>query len=142
MRLLMPALRMSMKSAILVLFSILILFRDLPYATAAYKSPYHNFTKPLYPDHRTAIILSGQLRSGNLTWYAVAQNKARLMFGGDDPETPIKTVLEWLIIPYAIFGGVDMFIYIQVDRKHMNSSYGKLFVCSCPGLSCRLTVAF
>jgi len=39
------------------------------------------------------------------------------MFGGDDPPTPIATVLEWLIKPYALHGGVDMFIYIQVDLK-------------------------
>lgn len=44
------------------------------------------------------------------------------MFGGDDPPSPIDTVMEWLIKPYALHGGVDMFIYIQVDLKFKNDS--------------------
>jgi hypothetical protein len=48
------------------------------------------------------------------------------MLGGDDPEKPIKTVLEWLIVPYALYGGVDMFIYIQVDRNSTHNASGKV----------------
>jgi hypothetical protein len=88
--------------------------------------PTYNITTPHYPSgNRTAILLSGQLRAGNLTWSQVKYFKQKNWFGGDDPVTPIRTILEWLIVPYALYGGVDMFIYIQVDRKQMNSNYSK-----------------
>jgi hypothetical protein len=70
----------------------------------------------------------GHLRSGNLTWTSgmIQNDYARSLFGGvDEPETPIKTILEYLIAPYAVFGGVDMFIYIQVSRVFMNTTFGK-----------------
>jgi hypothetical protein len=89
---------------------------------AVFHTSYTNLTAPLYPGNRTAILVSGQLRTGNLTWDQVRPFKEKSWFGGDDPDTPIKTVLEWLIVPYALYGGVDMFIYIQVDRNHTNAN--------------------
>lgn len=83
-------------------------------------------TSPQYQGERTAILVSGQLRAGNLTWWQMKYTKERLMYGADDPDTPIKTILEWLIIPLALHGGVDMFIYIQVDPRHMYSNYSEI----------------
>jgi hypothetical protein len=75
-------------------------------------------------------MLVGQLRSGNLTWDSgkIGYDKARRMFGSDDPPSPIATVLEWLIKPYALHGGVDMFIYIQVDLKFLGADVPRKFV--------------
>lgn len=93
-------------------------------------SPYHNFTPPMHSGERTAILLTGQLRSGNMSWFSSELAREGSppwrfrFFNEEDPDTPIQTILERLVIPYALFGGVDMFIYIQVNRKHMSSSYG------------------
>ena len=61
--------------------------------------------KPI-TNNRTAIILSGQIRSGNLTWSSgkLQYEKSTLMFGPDDPQTPIQTMLEWFIKPIALYG--------------------------------------
>jgi hypothetical protein len=61
--------------------------------------------KPI-TNNRTAIILSGQIRSGNITWSSgkLQYEKSTLMFGPDDPQTPIQTMLEWFIKPIALYG--------------------------------------
>jgi hypothetical protein len=109
-----------------VLFYLLsaIFIQDI-HIDAIFHGSYTNLTAPLYPDNRTAILVSGQLRTGNLTWNQVKYFKERRWFGVDDPDTPIQTVVEWLIVPYALYGGVDMFIYIQVDRNHTNANGNK-----------------
>lgn len=69
--------------------------------------------------------MSGQLRSGNMSWWSglLRPDKSFYMFGFDDPETPILTQLSSLIEPFAKHGGVDMFIYIQVDpRSHLSTN--------------------
>jgi hypothetical protein len=40
--------------------------------------------------------------------------------GGDDPLTPIETVLEWFMRPMAIYGGIDVFMYVTAkpEMKH------------------------
>lgn len=61
--------------------------------------------------------------TGNLTWSSgkLRQDSSLNNFGDEDPETPIATILEWVIKPLALYGGVDVFIYIQVDRKYESS---------------------
>lgn len=82
------------------------------------------FPAPPPNGNRTAILISGQLRSGNVSFMSgmVAEQRNAHYFGGDDPPTPIRTCLEWLIAPLAKAGGVDLFIYIPVDR---NTTYNK-----------------
>lgn len=64
---------------------------------------------------RIAIIISGQLRSGNLTWKSgyIRNNEARRMFGDDDPQSPILTQLEWIFKPLSKTHYIDAFFYIQ-----------------------------
>jgi hypothetical protein len=112
----------------IVFLAILIFNQDIHVYVYGVYQPSYNISTPLYSGNRTAILVSGQLRAGNLSWDQVKYSRDRLMFGGDDPDTPIQTVLEWLIVPYALYGGVDMFIYIQVDRNHVNST-GKRWKC-------------
>jgi hypothetical protein len=74
------------------------------------------FPKPR-TSQRTAIIVSGHLRSGNISFasgLSHVHNFGRTKFGPDGPPTPIKTVLDRLILPLALHGGVDVFIYIPV----------------------------
>ena len=76
-------------------------------------------------DHnRTAVILSGQLRSANLTWTSgkIMQNINSRMFGKDDPQTTALTIIEFLFKPLAQHGGLDVFMY-QTARPETLQSY-------------------
>lgn len=97
-----------------------------------------SFPQPIHRDfydnksERTAILISGELRTGNISFMARAHNydykNQREFFdywvhelGGElfvnDTRTPIDTVLQGLIDPVAKHGGVDVFIYIPVYSK-------------------------
>jgi hypothetical protein len=70
------------------------------------------------PNERTAIIITGQLRAGNIPWSSplLKRDYGSKMFGPSDPPTPIETIFTFLIEPLAEYGGVDLFIYSQVPR--------------------------
>lgn len=79
------------------------------------------FPLPIHKSgERTAIIISGELRSGNISF---ASNKIIVKYQSPDPlvshplntpPTPIKAFLEWVVQPIAKHGGVDLFIYMPV----------------------------
>jgi hypothetical protein len=88
---------------------------------------YHvnSFPKALFPNERTAILISGELRSGNISlMYLHDENhKTRgAIFARDRTmmkhrvisarNTPIMTSLTNLITPFALHGGVDVFLCI------------------------------
>jgi len=73
--------------------------------------------------NRTAVLLTGQLRSGNLSWSsaAVKRDFAAKMFGIDDPPTPIDTIFTYFLEPWAIYSKLDLFVYVQLgQRKEVN----------------------
>ena len=75
---------------------------------------------------RTAIVMSGELRSGNLTWrhQMIRRNQALAMFGDEDPPTPIETIIEWLFkIIISQGGGLDVFYYVQAHPGRNNSGW-------------------
>jgi hypothetical protein len=75
---------------------------------------------------RTAAIVSGQLRSGIMTWRhpLIRQNQAALMFGPNDPTTPVETIIQWLFeIIISQGGGLDVFYYVQAHPDHNNSEW-------------------
>lgn len=74
--------------------------------------------------NRTAIILSGQLRSANLTWFSghIFQNINSRMFGKDDPPSTAATIVEFLFKPLALLHGVDVFMYVTA-RPETASTY-------------------
>lgn len=77
------------------------------------------FPRPKYSDgNRTAILLSGQLHVANYTILSPLvkghskEIDIQRYFTIDDPPTAIATHLEHLIRPLALYGGVDLFVYI------------------------------
>ena len=66
---------------------------------------------------RTAVILSGELRSANLTWASgmIKPSHASRMFGSVDPETPAKCLIEWLFKRLHEQGGLDVFYYVTAS---------------------------
>ena len=74
--------------------------------------------------NRTAVMLSGQLRSANLTWAGgqVRRNREALMFGGTDPPTPADCIIEWLFKPLAV-GGFDVFMYLSANPSAKTSDW-------------------
>ena len=74
---------------------------------------------------RIAIIISGQLRSSNLTWASdyIIHNAAAKFFGKDDPPTPAATLVEFLFKELMKQGiGIDVFMYIQ-SPTDISSTY-------------------
>lgn len=86
------------------------------------------FPQPNHPvGNRTAVILSGQLRVGNMSILSpnvrgYMGTNIQKFFGGDDPPTPIATHLEHFLRVLGLYGGVDMFIFIQADHRMINGS--------------------
>jgi hypothetical protein len=77
------------------------------------------FPSPKYPSsNRTAVIISGHLRSGNVSFLSgkIHEQRWAKYFGEDDPPTPIRSQLDHLLRPFALYGGIDLFIYIPVSR--------------------------
>lgn len=68
---------------------------------------------------RTAVILTGQLRSANLTIVSdlIKDNAHKKMFGIDDPATSALTILEFFLKPLAEYGGVDVFMYVEAHPE-------------------------
>jgi hypothetical protein len=96
-----------------------------------------SFSQPKHPSgHRTAVILTGQLRSGNISisskdirryhngpsWMPMDPHRHSWPIANDN-RTPIMTELDNLIAPLALFGGVDLFVYLLVDRKVNSTSW-------------------
>lgn len=81
-----------------------------------YSSSIATFENP-HTNYRTAIIISGQLRSGNYSFTSgkLQYDQKIRWFGNDDGKTPIETVIFNVINRVALYGGVDLFIYIQVN---------------------------
>jgi hypothetical protein len=73
-------------------------------------------------NNRTAAIISGQLRSGNLTFTSgnIKYTSKLKWFGAQDGKTPIETMLQYVIEPIARYGGIDLFIFVQVRRSDEN----------------------
>lgn len=78
---------------------------------------------------RIAVCISGQLRSGNLTWNSghIHQNAGARMFGDGDPPTPISTIIEFMFIPLVkdnpTIEGLDVFMYVTAHPDQPNSTY-------------------
>lgn len=86
----------------------------------------HNIYRGKGP--RIAIIVSGQLRSGNLTWDSghIHVNSASKMFGSGDPTTPVATIIENMLIPLSKepeIEGIDVFMYMTAHPDQPNSTY-------------------
>ena len=78
---------------------------------------------------RTAVIMSGQLRSGNMTWKhpLLRQKSGAQMFTSSDPPTPIETIMQWLFqVIVAQGGGMDVFYYVQAHPEVNNSGWDGL----------------
>jgi len=67
--------------------------------------------------NRTAVILSGQMRSANLTWSGgqIRRNREAVMFGNLDPPTPAECIIEWIFKPLARQSGIDVFMYLTAN---------------------------
>jgi hypothetical protein len=73
--------------------------------------------------NRTAILLTGQLRSGNISFFSGNLNPTfglTNMFGAADPPTAVQTQLEWLMKPLTEWGGVDVFMYVEAHPEDNN----------------------
>eukprot|EP01038_Epipyxis_sp_PR26KG_P005261 gene5261-7310_t len=75
--------------------------------------------------NRTAVIMTGQLRSSNITWTSgqILQNINSRMFGPDDPPTTALTIIEWLLKPIARTHGVDVFMYLTANPLFENTPW-------------------
>ena len=64
---------------------------------------------------RTAFCISGQLRSGNLSWDSgyLRSDAGFKLFGEQDPPTPIETTIERVLKVFAKQGGLDVFMYVS-----------------------------
>lgn len=83
-------------------------------------------------DTRIAIIISGQLRSSNLTWTSpdILQDRAWKFFGPDDPNTPAECLITFLFKEIVKQGfGIDVFMFIQAstDRDSTNQWNGNAY---------------
>lgn len=83
-------------------------------------------------DTRIAIIISGQLRSSNLTWTSpsILQDRAWKFFGPDDPNTPAECLITFLFKELVVQGfGIDVFMFIQAstDRDSTNQWNGNAY---------------
>jgi hypothetical protein len=75
-----------------------------------------------YIRKRTAIIITGQLRSGNISFSSgLLANHTINNFGPDDPPTPILTQLVYIMKPLSEMGGIDVFMYVEASTE--DSSY-------------------
>lgn len=95
----------------------------VPFYSIFHTSIPNPFPPPKYPEgNRTAVILSGQLRVGNVSILSpnvvgYLKTNIRKFFGSDDPPTPIATHLEHFIQILARHGGVDLFIYFEAAHR-------------------------
>jgi hypothetical protein len=73
--------------------------------------------------NRTAILITGQLRSGNISFASgnLKANANLAMFGAADPLSTIQTQIEWLMKPLTEWGGLDVFMY--VDSRPDDKNY-------------------
>lgn len=86
----------------------------------------HPSYEPKYPTgSRTAVMISGELRCGNISFNSPVLHvhdenhhhpRYKGKFSPTDSRTPIETILEYLLTPLALHGGVDLFIYISIPR--------------------------
>ncbi len=71
-------------------------------------------------DNRTAVLISGQLRSANLSWSSgdLRETPAFHFFGSSDPPTPADCIIEWIFKPLAkMTSGVDVFMYVSAKPE-------------------------
>lgn len=95
--------------------------------------------------NRTAILLSGQLRSSNLTWAGgqIRRNRESVMFGSNDPPTPAACIIDFLFKSLDRQGGgfdVFMFLTAKHDAKRADWNGEPLFFEPAPGdtTACRV----
>jgi hypothetical protein len=70
--------------------------------------------------NRTAIIISGQLRSGNISFFSGDLKPTfglTNMFGAADPPSSVQTQIEWLMKPLTEWGGIDVFMYVEAHAE-------------------------
>lgn len=71
---------------------------------------------------RTAVIISGQIRSANLSFASgeIIQTKQTRWFGPKDPPTPAASIIQNLFIPLInqTGGGIDVFMFVTYDSQH------------------------
>ena len=76
--------------------------------------------------NRTAILLSGQLRSSNLTWAGgqIRRNRESVMFGSSDPPTPAACIATFLFESlHKQGGGFDVFMYLTAKHDAKASDW-------------------
>ncbi len=66
-----------------------------------------------YLRNRTAVIVTGQLRSGNISFTSKNVSANTQFLGPDDPPTVILTQLALLLKPISEEGGVDVFMFVE-----------------------------
>ena len=65
--------------------------------------------------NRTAVLISGQLRSSNISWGSgdLRETPSYYFFGSSDPPTPADCIIEWIFKPLAKqTSGIDVFMYV------------------------------
>ena len=75
--------------------------------------------------NRTAVMITGQLRSGNISFSSgrLHRNAALAMFGSADPPTVILTQIEWFLKPLAERGGLDVFMFVDAHPDDLNYAW-------------------
>ena len=72
--------------------------------------------------NRTAVMITGQLRSGNVSFSSglIQDDFQSQNFGADDPPTVILTQIEWFLKPLAEHGGLDVFMFVDAHPEDAN----------------------
>lgn len=75
--------------------------------------------------NRTAILLSGQVRSSNFTFTGgrIHRNRDASMFGPDDPPTPAGCIIKFLFESLAEQTGYDVFMFLTARSSSPPSSF-------------------
>ena len=75
--------------------------------------------------NRTAVLLTGQLRTANISWWSnqLIYDKHLSWFGKQDPPTTAATIIEWLFKPLSHRGGLDVFMYVSAHPDDANYSW-------------------
>lgn len=71
--------------------------------------------------NRTAVIISGQIRSANLTFKGgnIIHTKQTGWFGPDDPLTPSASIIKHMLEQLANTTGLDVFMYVDYEPKNV-----------------------
>lgn len=119
---------MFFQSIYVLIVCLFLLFVSLRIAGTLDPGDWTKFLEPKYKfSNRTAIMISGEIRSGNISFNSgmLTDSKEHIKryFHGNDTRTVIDTLLENMMTPIALIGGLDLFIHIYVECHRFNASY-------------------